>query len=134
MKLNCCCGQLFSASSRWHDTLSPLAPQEDLSSPSKAQVATLKERATRLYSSISPPPAQSKSDAEFFSRIMASGTLSDRLSALVLTVQSSPLHNIRALDSLKAMASKKGREESLKALRAIVDWWVGGGAPPRKLR
>ncbi|KAG9084675.1 hypothetical protein FRC06_003944 [Ceratobasidium sp. 370] len=33
------------------------------------------------------------------------------------------------------MASKKGgRGESLKALRAIVDWWVGGGCPDRKLR
>lgn len=32
------------------------------------------------------------------------------------------------------MASKKGREESLKALRAIVDWWVGGGGPDRKLK
>lgn len=33
------------------------------------------------------------------------------------------------------MASKKGgRGESLKALRAVVDWWVGGGCPDRKLR
>ncbi|EKM74690.1 hypothetical protein AGABI1DRAFT_65411 [Agaricus bisporus var. burnettii JB137-S8] len=27
-----------------------------------------------------------------------------------------------------------GRDESLKSLRCIVDWWVGGGAPDRKLR
>lgn len=49
-------------------------------------------------------------------------------------VQGSPIHNVRALESLKAMASKKGREESLKALRAVVDWWIGGGAPERKLK
>ena len=48
--------------------------------------------------------------------------------------QSSPLHNTRALEMLKGMAQKKGREESLKALRAIVDWWVGGAAPDRKLK
>jgi len=48
--------------------------------------------------------------------------------------QGSPVHNTRALESLKGMASKKGRDESLKALRAIVDWWVGGGAPDRKLK
>ena len=48
--------------------------------------------------------------------------------------QSSPIHNTKALESLKSMSQKKGREESSKALRAIVDWWVGGGAPDRKLK
>lgn len=78
--------------------------------------------------------ASSASDAKFISRVLSSGTLSDRLSALTLMVQASPLHNMRALESLKGMAGKKGREESLKALRAIVDWWVGGGAPDKKLK
>jgi hypothetical protein len=27
-----------------------------------------------------------------------------------------------------------GKGESLKSLRALVDWWVGGGVPDRKLR
>jgi hypothetical protein len=27
-----------------------------------------------------------------------------------------------------------GRADRLKAARAIMDWWVGGGAPNRKLR
>ncbi|KZT38888.1 CBF-domain-containing protein [Sistotremastrum suecicum HHB10207 ss-3] len=60
--------------------------------------------------------------------------MSDRLSALVLMVQASPLHNTRALTSLLSIAQKKSREESLKALRAIVDWWEAGGAPDRKLK
>lgn len=74
----------------------------------------------------------------FLQKILQGGTLSDRLSALTLLVQSSPLHNVRALESLKNMAErgkgKGGREESLKALRCIVDWWVGGGVPNRKLK
>jgi len=51
-------------------------------------------------------------------------------------VQSSPVHNTKALDTLKNMAGKAGggRNESLKALRCIVDWWVGGGIPDRKLK
>lgn len=49
-------------------------------------------------------------------------------------VQSSPLHNAKALEGLRGMAQKKGREESLKALRAVVDWWIGGGSPNRKLK
>jgi len=67
-------------------------------------------------------------------------------------VQGAPLHNIRALEALKSLAEKgrggvsvsqdgekgrgkaAGREERLKAARAIMDWWVGGGAPNRKLK
>lgn len=50
-------------------------------------------------------------------------------------VQSSPLHNQRALDTLKGLATKKGgKGEGVKACRCIVDWWVGGGAPDRKLK
>lgn len=80
-----------------------------------------------------------KSEYAFLQKILQSGTLSDRLSALTLLVQSSPLHNTKALDSLRSLAERGkgrgGRGESLKALRCIVDWWVGGGgAPDRKLR
>lgn len=79
-----------------------------------------------------------KSEHAFLQKILQSGTLSDRLSALTLLVQSSPLHNTKALESLKSLAErgkgKGGRGESLKALRCIVDWWVGGGAPDRKLK
>lgn len=66
--------------------------------------------------------------------MLTSGTLSDRLSALTLMAQSSPVHNTRALETLRGMGQKKGREESLKALRAICDWCVGGGVPDKKLK
>jgi hypothetical protein len=56
-----------------------------------------------------------------------------------LMVQASPVHNMRALETLKGMAAKRGgagagKAEGVKALRAMVDWWVGGGGPGRKLR
>lgn len=101
--------------------------------------ASLHASTTTLYQSSSSSSAtSSSSDYSFLQKILQSGTLSDRLSALTLLVQSSPLHNVRALESLKGMAErgkgKGGREESLKALRCIVDWWVGGGVPNRKLK
>ena len=78
------------------------------------------------------------SEASFLTRMTTSGTLSDRLSALTLLIQSSPANNTQSLEVLKGMAErgrgKGGREEALKALRCIVDWWVGGGCPGRKLR
>jgi len=67
-------------------------------------------------------------------------------------VQGAPLHNTRALDALKGLTERgrggsgasqevekgkgktTGREDRLKAARAIMDWWVGGGAPNRKLK
>lgn len=70
------------------------------------------------------------SDAKFIRNLLSSsggGTVSDRISALTLLVQSSPLHNMRAMDTLRGMAAKKGREESGRATRALADWLAGGG-------
>lgn len=101
--------------------------------------ATLHANTIATYQSQSSSTAtNTTSDFSFLQKILQGGTLSDRLSALTLLVQSSPVHNIKALETLKGMAErgkgKGGREESLKALRCVVDWWVGGGAPNRKLK
>lgn len=88
-------------------------------------------------SSAPPPPnGLSKSDQTFIQQILTSGTTSDKISALLLLVSSSPLHTMTYLDQLLAMSKKKSREESGKVLRGVVDWWrgVGGGAPTRKLK
>ncbi|KAG5220209.1 CBF/Mak21 family-domain-containing protein [Salix suchowensis] len=98
-----------------------------------AQLSILTSRAEDLHNKDTityQTSSSSTSEASFLTKIISSGTLSDRLSALTLLVQSSPLHNAKSLDTLKSMAErgkgKGGREESLKALRCIVDWWVGG--------
>ncbi|KAI0067515.1 CBF-domain-containing protein [Artomyces pyxidatus] len=144
----------------WYNFVPPLAPVSSLPSPTAAQIYALSTRASDLHTAevshfTSGPNTSlvsSSSDQAFLKNILASGTLSDRLSALTLMVQSSPLHNTRALEVLKGMAEKGkgggptpkdgdkgkgragGREERLKAARAIVDWWVGGGIPGRKLK
>ncbi|KAF9466712.1 CBF/Mak21 family-domain-containing protein [Collybia nuda] len=128
----------------WHTIVPQLSPSSKTPSPSPSQLAALTSKATDLHHSDthtfqkSSSSNSSSSEASFLSKIIQSGTLSDRLSALTLLVQSSPIHNTKALETLKGMAErgkgKGGRDESLKALRCIVDWWVGGGAPDRKLR
>jgi ribosome biogenesis protein MAK21 len=152
---------LVPATPGWFNLLPPLSPtpSNPLVSQSVSQVATLLDRAVSLhasdvtaFSSLSNVTGGSVSDRAFLRNILASGTLSDRLSALTLMVQGAPLHNIRALEALKNLAEKgrggistiqegekgkgkpAGREDRLKAARAIMDWWVGGGAPDRKLR
>lgn len=131
---------ILPPSSLWYTILPPLPPATNLRVPSAAQInllieksASLMEKDTKSFLSAS---SSSSSEATFFAKVIHAGTLSDRLSALTLLVQSSPVHNTKALDTLKNMAGKAGggRNESLKALRCIVDWWVGGGAPDRKLK
>ena len=151
---------LVPASPDWFNFLPPLSTTSSpVVSQSTSQVAILLDRATSLhvselstFSTLPNATGGSASDRAFLRNILSGGTLSDRLSALTLMVQGSPLHNIRALEALKDLTEKgrggvnvpqdgekgkgkaTGREDRLKAARAIMDWWVGGGAPNRKLR
>lgn len=132
-------------------TVTPLAsatrPRPETLSAMHARGQTLLSQENELYSSsldpkgsksgAAPPPnGLSKSDQVFIQQILTSGTSSDRISALVLLVSSSPLHTTSFLDQLAGLCRKKSRDESLRAMRSLVTWWCGegGGAPPRKLR
>lgn len=129
---------------QWYSALPPLPPTKASPAPPSPEALTSKqshaytlhtsELAAYISATSTSKLASSSSDAAFLQRVLTSGTLSDRLSALTLLAQSSPIHNTRALETLRGMAQKKGREESLKALRAVCDWWVGGGTPDRKLK
>ncbi|KAG5926489.1 hypothetical protein E4U42_003263 [Claviceps africana] len=76
------------------------------------------------------------SSHKFLSTIMSSGTLTDKVSALTLAVQESPVHNTRAFDALLNLASKKSRAQALGAIGALVDLLGPGTLLPsdRRLR
>ena len=124
-------------------------PSAGLLSTLQTQAVTLLARENSLYAaSLAPrapasaPPAPnglSKADQVFIQQILTSGTSSDKLSALLLLVSSSPLHTMAYLDQIVAICKKKSREESGRAIRGVVEWWRGGGgdgggSPSRKLR
>ncbi|KAI6144196.1 ribosome biogenesis protein [Pisolithus tinctorius] len=120
-------------------TYPPLQPTtSNAATLTPEKLSSLLDRATSLHTNSTSTVTSSSSDYSFLQNILQTGTLSDRLSALTLLVQSSPLHNTKALEALKNLAErgkgKGGRGESLKALRCVVDWWVGSGAPDRKLK
>ncbi|KAL8820093.1 MAG: hypothetical protein Q9223_001616 [Gallowayella weberi] len=73
---------------------------------------------------------------QFYSTIMASGTLSDKISALTLSIQESPLHYMKTLDALVALARKRSRGQAVEVLGALKDMFgLGSVLPPdRKLR
>lgn len=67
---------------------------------------------------------------------MTSGTLSDKISALTLSVQESPLHNMKALESLVGLARKRSRGQAVEVLGALKDLFGPGALLPsdRKLK
>ena len=73
---------------------------------------------------------------QFYATIMTSGTLSDKVSALTLSVQESPLHNVKALESLLNLARKRSRSQAVDVLGALKDLFGIGTLLPsdRKLR
>ncbi|KAI8139586.1 CBF/Mak21 family-domain-containing protein [Fennellomyces sp. T-0311] len=75
----------------------------------------------------------SSSDRNFVSNIMTSGTLSDRVSALTLLIQESPLHGLKTMDTMLTMTKKKGRQEAVMALQSLKDLFIGSVLPDRKL-
>ncbi|KAK0666217.1 putative ribosome biogenesis protein [Cercophora samala] len=78
----------------------------------------------------------SSSTQRFMSTIMSSGTLSDKVSALTLSIQESPLHTRKAFENLIALAGKKSRGQAIAALGALVDLLGNGSVLPsdRRLR
>lgn len=73
---------------------------------------------------------------QFYSTIMSTGTLSDKISALTLSVQESPVHNMRALESLVGLAGKRSRGQAVEVLGALKDLFGPGNLLPsdRKLK
>jgi ribosome biogenesis protein MAK21 len=67
---------------------------------------------------------------------MSSGTLSDKVSALTLVVQESPVHTMKSFDSLLTLAKKRSRGQAVTALGALKDLLGVGTVLPmnRRLR
>lgn len=76
------------------------------------------------------------SSHKFLSTIMTSGTWGDKVSALTLLVQESPIHNTKAFENLLNLAGKRNRGQALMALGALKDLLGAGVVLPadRKLR
>ncbi|KRZ76107.1 Trehalase [Trichinella papuae] len=65
--------------------------------------------------------------------VVSGGTLSDRVAALGLLVQQSPLHNLKHLDTLLNKVTKKNRHEALIAADVAKDLFIEELLPDRKL-
>ncbi|PUU76119.1 CBF/Mak21 family-domain-containing protein [Tuber borchii] len=116
----------------------PLAPPEV--APSAVTIKSLHDHAKSLLQTenavYSATHLTKSSDRQFLSTIMTSGTLSDKISALTLICQESPLHTMKSLETLLGLARKKSRSQAVSSMAAIKDLFGPGSVLPedRKLR
>lgn len=125
----------------WYNTELPAIPSTTTSSKDKltqAQIDSKYELARGLLDKENEDALKSSSlsssDRNFMSNIMQSGTLNDKVSALTLLIQESPLHALKAMDTIMSMTKKKGRKEANMAVLSLKDLFVGSALPDRKLR
>ena len=66
--------------------------------------------------------------------MLKNGTLSDRIAAMTLIVQESPLESIETFDQLMSMTKKQQSREALLGIEAVKDLFLTNILPDRKLR
>ncbi|CAM9993626.1 unnamed protein product, partial [Choristocarpus tenellus] len=67
-------------------------------------------------------------------KVLRGGTLSDKVAALTLMVQESPMHRLSTLDRLMDLALKKERRTAQMAMEALKDLFITNLLPDgRKL-
>ncbi|KAB8289561.1 hypothetical protein EYC80_010719 [Monilinia laxa] len=133
---------IFEARADWHAVELPSLPSGDFSEagPYQESIKNLKEYATSLLEADSALYASkhlsATSSHRFLATIMSSGTLSDKISALTLVVQESPVHTTRSFESLLDLAKKRSRGQAVTALGAMKDLLGAGVVLPadRRLR
>ena len=132
----------FAPQSYWHAVSLPLLPaatQEvtalprDLADRIHEYAKSLLENDNKQYAAHN---TSASSAHQFYSTIMSTGTLSDKISALTLSIQESPVHNMKALESLVGLARKRSRGQAVEVLGALKDLFGPGNLLPsdRKLR
>jgi ribosome biogenesis protein MAK21 len=133
--------QIFKPQPEWHTVELPALPTvPNPTIPPRYILDDLHQYADELLEAETTEYAASHmskdSSHKFMSTVMASGTMEDKVSALTLLVQESPLHTSKAFDQLIGLSRKKSRNAAMMALAALKDL-LGQGVllpPDRKLK
>ncbi|KAI8054035.1 CBF/Mak21 family-domain-containing protein [Syncephalis plumigaleata] len=130
---------LIEANSFWHQITLPSleSTAKPLSKPSESQVASLLEKAQKLVEDDAELYEARSSlggkDRTFLRTLLKSGTLTDKVSALTLLIQESPVHAVKTFASLLTMCRKKSRKEAVMTIASMKDFFTNSGLPDRKL-
>ncbi|OJJ38933.1 hypothetical protein ASPWEDRAFT_104073 [Aspergillus wentii DTO 134E9] len=130
-----------SPRSDWYSTPLPSIPSSekqakglprDLVDRVHQYALSLLDHDSKKYSEAQKKSASSSH--KFYTTIMSTGTLSDKISALTLAVQESPLHNTKSLESLIALGKKRSRAQAVEVLRSLKDMFAQGTLLPSDRR
>lgn len=133
--------QLIKPQPEWHAIDLPELPIVDNPTiPPRYIIDALHDYAVQLLDAEAKEYAASHlskdSSHKFMATVMDSGTMEDKVSALTLLVQESPLHTQKAFGQLMGLSQKKSRNVAMQALAALKDL-LGQGVllpPDRKLK
>ena len=73
-------------------------------------------------------------DAKWIRKMLNSGTLTDKLGAMVTLIQNDPVHNMDLIESLLTMANKKGKREAQLSIQSLRELFTLHLLPDRPLR
>ncbi|KAJ4296379.1 RNA-binding ribosome biosynthesis protein mak21 [Kalmusia sp. IMI 367209] len=132
---------LFTPQPEWHAVALPVLPTvENPTVPARHVLDELHQYADELLEAEATEYGKSHlskdSSHKFMSTVMTSGTMEDKVSALTLLIQESPLHTTKAFEQLLGLSRKKSRNAAMMALAALKDL-MGQGVvlpPDRKLK
>ena len=93
--------------------------------PNATQVAALRASAERLFGDevrnwTSKREARASGDDRYMSQVLRSGTMADKVAAMTLMVQESPIHRLETLDSLLSTA-KAGKHTAKMAIDSLKE-------------
>jgi ribosome biogenesis protein MAK21 len=88
----------------------------------------------KLYGEWLKNSTEMKGDLKWMNDMIKSGTMSDKVAAMALKVQSSPFHELDTLDALMAMALKKEQRGAQLSMEALKDLFVNNLLAPRGMR
>ncbi|CAM9148871.1 unnamed protein product, partial [Ectocarpus fasciculatus] len=122
----------------WYDTLSALpqgAPSTRVDATMLARIGDqvqdkFEEEVTRYQEKRT---TANDADSKWLRDVIQSGTLSDRVAALAMQVQKSPVHHLRALDTMIDMCCKKEQRVAQLAIEATKDLLQHNLLPDRPL-
>ena len=79
-------------------------------------------------------PKTSGSDRKWLESMLRNGTLSDKVAAMALLIQQSPVTSLSTIDQLLSMTKKQQSREALLSVEAARDLFLSNLLPDRKLR
>ena len=103
---------------------------------SYTQALDEKNRAAQLLADYAEKnkPKTSGSDRKWLESMLRNGTLSDKVAAMALLIQQSPVTSLSTIDQLLNMTKKQQSREALLSVEAARDLFLSNLLPDRKLR